>query len=84
MTSARDRRRLNDGDEALGLGTKLPTKLRDLETLRDELHDGIVALQSLDDLGSDEDNQRAWNDMLELQKRYDLVSVKIKKFEKKT
>lgn len=82
MPSARDRRRLNDGDEALGLGTNLPTNLRDLETVRGELHDGIVALQSLDDLGSDEDNQRAWNDMLELQKRYDRVDKRIKELKK--
>jgi hypothetical protein len=72
---------LADGANALGLGTDLPKDLPGLLTLRDELHDGIAALQSLDDLGSEEDNNRAWNDMLELEKRYDRVAARIKELE---
>ena len=84
MPSAVDKRRLKDGQEALELGTDLPTDLVELGVLRAELSTGICALQSLDDLGSEEANQRAWNDMLELQKRYQRVVKKIKKLEKKS
>ena len=80
--SATTKRRLDDGARALDLGTNLPTKLVDLEHLLGSLHDGIAALQSLDDLGSDEANQAAWDDMLVLQKRYDLVEKQIKKLRK--
>lgn len=83
MASAVTRRRLDDGAEALGLGTDLPEDLPGLLELRGQLHDGIAALQSLDDLGSEAANQRAWDDMLELQKRYDRVVKKIKELEKK-
>jgi len=84
MPSAVDKRRLKDGQEALELGPGLPTDLGELQTLRDQLHDGIAALQSTDDLGSEAENQAVWNDMLELQKRYDRVVKKIKKLEKKS
>ena len=67
MPSAVDKRRLKDGQEALELGTDLPTDLGELQTLRDQLHDGVAALQSTDDLGSEAANQAAWDDMLELQ-----------------
>jgi hypothetical protein len=84
MPSAVDKRRLKDGQEALELGTDLPTDLGELQTLRDQLHDGVAALQSTDDLGSEAANQAAWDDMLELQRRYDRVVKKIKKLEKKS
>lgn len=84
MPSAVDKRRLKDGQEALELGTDLPTDLGELQTLRDQLHDGVAALQSTDDLGSEAANQAAWDDMLELQKRYQRVVKKIKKLEKKS
>ena len=84
MPSAVDKRRLKDGQEALELGTDLPTDLGELQTLRDQLHDGVAALQSTDDLGSEAANQAAWDDMLELQQRYQRVVKKIKKLEKKS
>lgn len=43
------------------------------EEMREQLlvlADGICALQSLDDLGSKEANDAAWNDMLVLQDKY--------------
>lgn len=75
------KRRLSDGERAMELSSEefVPSDsdLRGLEALRDDLHTGIVALQSLDDLGSEEANQAAWNDMLELQRRHKLVTDKI-------
>lgn len=83
MHPARTIRRLNDGEEALSLQTKpLPDTLEKLQDLRGKLHDGIVALQSLDDLGSEDANQRAWDDMLELQSRYTQVEAKIAEHKK--
>jgi hypothetical protein len=82
MPSAVDKRRLNDGARALGRGKGLPSKLSELQDLKTELHDGIAALQSLDDLGSEEANKRAWDDMLELQKRYDRVVKRIAELKK--
>lgn len=74
---------MRDGAEALELGDKLPTDLIELGVLRAELSAGICALQSLDDLGSAEANQAAWDDMTTLQKRYQRVMKRIKKLEKK-
>jgi hypothetical protein len=60
-------RRLGDGQRAILL--EMPKDdIRALVRYRDELHAGIAALQSLDDLGSEQANQAAWDDMLELQK----------------
>ena len=73
------KRRLRDGAEAMNLEVRTDVGLDQLIDLRNQLHDGIAALQSLDDLGSEEANQRAWDDMLELQKRYAKVEKQIKK-----
>ena len=54
-------RRLRDGATAMGLA--MPTTLSELKAARDTIRDGLCALQSLDDLGSEEENQRAWDDM---------------------
>lgn len=78
MPSAVDQRRLGDGARAKARGEELPDKLNDLISLRDELHSAICALQSLDDLGSEQANQAAWDDMTLLQKRYDKVVARIK------
>lgn len=81
--SAVTKRRLRDGAEALELKTDpLPETLEELLELRDRLHDGIAALQSLDDLGSEFANQDAWDNMLALQHRHDLVKEKIAQFSK--
>jgi hypothetical protein len=46
-----------------------------------ELTDAIAAMQSLDDLGSPEANQKAWDDMLELQKRHEKLRKEIDELE---
>lgn len=82
--SAVTTRRLNDGATALALPVEtLPSTLGGLETMRDQLHDGIAALQSLDDLGSEDANQAAWDDMLALQSRYGRVVARIAELSKK-
>jgi hypothetical protein len=59
----------------------MPDTLDGMKVYRDELKDGLCALQSLDDLGSEGANQAAWNDMLELQRRHDLVEARIKELQ---
>lgn len=80
--SAITNRRLNDGQEALAAKVPKTKNLQELIDYRNQLHDGIAALQSLDDLGSEEANNAAWGDMLALQRRYDKVSKCINKFKK--
>lgn len=75
--SATTTRRLNDGAEALAQPAEAKT-LKELIIYKDQLHDGIAALQSLDDLGSESANKAAWDDMLALQLRYDIVIQQIK------
>jgi hypothetical protein len=71
-------RRLNDGATSIGLQVEpLPDTLEALASLRDQLYNGMVALQSLDDLGSEDANQAAYDDMLVLQYRYDRVVSRI-------
>jgi len=82
MPSAVDKRRLDDGARAKARGEANPDNLNDLISLRDELHSAICALQSLDDLGSEEANQAAWDDMTLLQGRYDKVVSRIKELKK--
>lgn len=64
------RRRLADGKRALDLLGVEPRAASELDQQLDTLRQGIVALQSLDDLGSEEANKKAWKDMEALQKRY--------------
>lgn len=68
MPSAIDQRRLRDGARALEVSTE-PGQTSD-EILRQlgAVHEGIAALQSLDDLGS-ETNAKAFHDEEELWKR---------------
>ena len=75
MTTAIDRRRLNDGDEAMGLSQ--PETVEELEAYISQLGDGIAALQSLDDLGSEEANNRAWEDARELCRRHTEAKKKL-------
>jgi len=69
------KRRLADGEQAGALAE--PATDAEIEAQLNILHDGIAALQSLDDLGSNEANQRAWNDMLALQKKYARLRQKL-------
>lgn len=75
------RRRLADGERALvlaaGVGKFAETATRvEIEQQLEVIDDGIRALQSLDDLGSEEANRRAWADMLELQERHAWLKAK--------
>jgi hypothetical protein len=63
----RDRRRIADGDRALALPD--PQSDDEIRAQLEILHDGICALQSLDDLG-EEGNRRAHENLCELEKRY--------------
>ena len=72
--SAHDRRRIADGDRAL----RLPDS-QDPDEIRAQLaiiHDGMLALQSLDDLG-EEDNRRAHANLHELEKRYEILQARL-------
>lgn len=75
-------RRLEDGARALALPA-LPESVTKAEIERqlEILYQGMVALQSLDDLGSEEANAKAWSDMETLQARFDALSVKLKAME---
>lgn len=70
LQSLRTRRRLRDGQLAMDEPTDYaglhPLKLAKIRTT---LTNGIRALQSLDDLGSEEANDKVWSDVLELQSR---------------
>jgi hypothetical protein len=79
MVSQVDRRRLRDGAEALSLPE--PQTLHEMKEQLQALMDGAVALQSMEDLGSPEANERAWNDMMELQRRHEALKRRIEKLE---
>jgi uncharacterized coiled-coil DUF342 family protein len=72
MTSQIDERRLRDAEDAMQLDDSRDNLMRKI----DQIDDAIRALQSLDDLGQ-ECNEKAWNDMLELQRRRDELAKRI-------
>jgi hypothetical protein len=72
--SAIDRRRLRDGAAASGLGE--PQTREEVKEQLQQLADGIRAMQSLDDLGPEE-NARVWSEMTALGKKYDQLKVKL-------
>lgn len=67
--SPRDLRRLQQGDQALALGE--PQSREEAREQLDTLRDGIIALQSLDDLGSAGANELASQHLMALQAKYD-------------
>jgi hypothetical protein len=79
-----DERRLRDGAVGLGLPTDdlAQLTLAELEARRSSLHDAAVAMQSLDDLGSTEANQRAWDEMVELGRRLDKIQKELERRQK--
>ena len=81
MPNPIDQRRLNDGIKAMALSE--PKTLKEMRVQLLVVFDGMLALQSLDDLGSPEANQKAWDDMIELQRRYDTLIAKIAELEEK-
>lgn len=67
MTTAADRRRLGDGKRAMAL--KEPRSAAAMRAQIESLDDAVLAMQSLDDLGSPEANNLADAGMMELQRR---------------
>jgi hypothetical protein len=76
-TSALATRRLRDGARAARLPE--PETPEEIRSQLEILSDGIRALQSLDDLGSPEANQRAWDQMVALQAKHARLEEKIRK-----
>lgn len=74
--TAHDRRRLADGDRALALPTPLSVdEIRwQLEVIHTDML--VLALQSLDDLG-EEDNRRAHENLAELERRYEALTARL-------
>jgi hypothetical protein len=77
MISKIDKRRLSDGERAMSL--EEPKNVNERREQLAQLHGAICALQSLDDLGSEEANDKAWEDMTILQKRYSKLKKEIEK-----
>ena len=76
MASKIDQRRLRDG----AIGFQVPTgggELAELRRRREQLFDAVLAMQSLDDLGSVEANNAADRDMQDLQRRLCSVEKQI-------
>ena len=76
-----DQRLLNDGARAMALTE--PKTLKEMEEQLRIIYDGALALQSMDNLGSPEANQQAWDDMLELQRRAEALSKKIEELKQR-
>lgn len=89
VISPRDKGRIKRGEDALQLPIfgfpdmrLLPSLSIDvLEDARSMLFDGILALQSLDDLGPRE-NDIQWKRMLELEKRLKIVDEELERLGK--
>lgn len=75
MPSKIDARRLRDGASAASLPE--PKTVEEIQAQLEVLGDGIAAMQSLDDLGSPEANQQAWDDMCALSKRYEELKARL-------
>ncbi len=83
MTSKIDARRLRDGKAALDRSRDLSLTMQEmtlaeLRDLRDALFHGVLAMQSLDDLGSPEANQSAAADHDELSRRMAAIDVEVR------
>jgi len=70
------KRRLADGDRALALPE--PTTKQEIAEQLVVIWDGMLALQSLDDLGSEEANNKAYANLNTLQGHYDQLKAKLK------
>lgn len=70
-----DMRRLRNGER--GKAIILSDNIDKLEEQIDTLHDATVAMQSLDNLGSPEANQQAYEDMRALTSKCDLAEKKL-------
>lgn len=72
--TAVDRRRIADGERALALPE--PRSPDEIRAHLEIIDDGLRALQSLDDLG-EEDNRRAHENFRELTKRHDALKARL-------
>ena len=78
--SAIDRRRLRDGAAALEVSSQAAETIDEVRRQLSSVHDGIAALQSLDDLGP-EANERASRDEQELWKRMKVLERRLAQLE---
>jgi hypothetical protein len=83
--SAVDTRRLKDGATALDVSSRPAGTPAEIRAQLEVIHDGIAALQSLDDLGPEgnakaqRDEEELWKRMKELEQRLqDLEGKKVK------
>lgn len=77
--SGHDRRRIADGDRALALLE--PKNDVEIRAQLEIIHNGMLALQSLDDLG-EEGNRRANDNFRELERRYDALKARLESAKK--
>lgn len=82
MPSTIDQRRLHDGARALAVSAKEAVTVDEVRAQLAVVHDGLAALQSLDDLGP-EANARAFADERKLWKRYETLSSRLRQLEGK-
>jgi hypothetical protein len=80
VPSVIDQRRLRNGAAALDVSSQPAETIDDLRGQIEVVHDGIAALQSLDDLGA-EANARAYLDEQELWKRMKVLEERLKQIE---
>ena len=81
--SAIDQRRLRDGASALEVSSQAAETIEEVRRQLGVVHDGIAAMQSLDDLGP-EANERASRDEQELWKRLKTLEQRLALLEGKT
>lgn len=79
MATALDRRRMRDGESAMAASEEglQEMDLAALKALREEVRDGCAAMQSLDDLGSKEANDAAWQTCIELEEKYKRIKAEL-------
>jgi hypothetical protein len=71
--------RLRDGAKAIeALAKPEPVTLEEHEAQLEVVMQGARALQSLDDLGSRNSNNRAWKDLVRLSDRIEILEGRIK------
>lgn len=84
MAYRTDAIRLRDGANAIQiLDEPDPETIEGLQAKLNVVMGGAMALQSLDDLGSKEANDAAWEDMLTLERKANALEEKIKTLQNK-
>ena len=62
----------------MAVSADIPTTVTELRECRDALYAGIAALQSISSVSCWLLRCRVWEDLIELQRRYEIVLAKIK------